>query len=189
MPPTRSIRPCSVSIISIHDDLPPRHSVATVEFTAFDADPAALRNAGVRGVRRELECRVPATPSQDLSPSTSPIGRRQTAWVPARADAIAVGTWHRDGHCHPSPLVFKNHALLGNELDVNDTTRSRPQELPHLGMYQPDAIAAYEVAGQTTSSRQRRRLTGWGTFVEGSRLGSSAYVSTRPCSPTPRISM
>ncbi len=47
-------------------------------------------------------------------------------------------------------LGFKDHSLLGNGLDVNDTDGSiniLPQ--PVKGVYQPDAIASYTVNGNT----------------------------------------
>ena len=57
------------------------------------------------------------------------------------------------------PLGYKNHALPGNGFDASDRdTGVNIRNWPVMGMYQPDAIAAYSVGGQTfLVTRQRRR--------------------------------
>jgi hypothetical protein len=171
--------PGSVSIISINDDFATQPSVASVGFTAFDADPAALRTAGVRvfGVNASA---VAATPSQDLEPEYIAVSADgSTAWVTLQeANAIAVVDVDTAAVTAIRALGFKNHALLGNELDPNDSDKvATLKNYPVFGMYQPDTIAAYEVAGQTyLVTANEGDVREWGSFVEGSRLSSSAYV-------------
>jgi hypothetical protein len=169
----------SVSIISINDDFVTPPSVATADFTAFDADPAALRNAGVRvfGVNSSD---VAATPSQDLEPEYIAVSADgATAWVTLQeANAVAVVDVDTATVTSIRSFGFKNHSLLGNELDVNDNDKvATLRNFPVFGMYQPDAIAAYEVAGQTyLVTANEGDVREWGAFAEGARLGSSAYV-------------
>lgn len=169
----------SISIISINDDFVTQPSVATADFTAFDADPAALRSAGVRvfGVNSSAAA---ATPSQDLEPEYIAVSADgSTAWVSLQeANAVAVVDVDTATVTSIRSLGFKNHSLLGNELDVNDSDKvATLKNYPVFGMYQPDAIAAYEVAGQTyLVTANEGDVREWGDFAEGSRLGSSAYV-------------
>ena len=47
-------------------------------------------------------------------------------------------------------LGFKNHRLIGNELDASDRDDTiNIRNWPVYGMYQPDAIASYEFDGNT----------------------------------------
>jgi DNA-binding beta-propeller fold protein YncE len=171
--------PGSVSIITIDDDFATQPTVATAGFTAFDADPAALRNAGVRvfGVNASATA---ATPSQDLEPEYIAVSADgATAWVTLQeANAIATVDVESATVTAIRSLGFKNHALLGNEFDPNDSDKvATLRNYPVFGMYQPDAIAAYEVAGQTyLVTANEGDVREWGTFEEASRLGSSSYV-------------
>jgi DNA-binding beta-propeller fold protein YncE len=171
--------PGSVSVISINDDFATQPTVATADFTAFDADPAALRNAGVRvfGVNASA---VAATPSQDLEPEYIAVSADgSTAWVTLQeANAIAVVDVDTATVTSIRSLGFKNHALLGNEFDPNDSDKvATLRNYPVFGMYQPDTIAAYEVAGQTyLVTANEGDVREWGDFAEGARLGSAGYV-------------
>jgi hypothetical protein len=70
------------------------------------------------------------------------------------------------------PLGLKNHALPGNELDPSDRDGG-----PHLGtwpvfgMYMPDSIAAYDVAGQTyVVTANEGDARDYSTFSEETRI-------------------
>jgi hypothetical protein len=72
------------------------------------------------------------------------------------------------------PLGLKDHSLPGNELDPSDRDGGpRMGNWPVFGMYMPDAIAAYDVAGQTyvvTANEGDARA--YDGFNEETRMGS-----------------
>ena len=128
-------------------------SVATATFTAFNAQIDELRAAGVRIYGPG------ATVAQDLEPeyiAVAPNGT--TAWVTLQ-EANAVAELDFSDLSAPAigavlPLGFKDHMILGNELDPSDRDpqgdpQIRIRNWPVYGMYQPDGIAAYEFNGRT----------------------------------------
>jgi hypothetical protein len=142
----------SVSVIDLTAGVA-NPSVATASFTAFNAQIDDLRAAGVRIYGPG------ATVAQDLEPeyiAVAPGGT--TAWV-ALQEANAVAELDFSDLSAPVitavlPLGFKNHMILGNELDPSDRDpqgdpQIRIRNWPVFGMYQPDAIAAYQFNGQT----------------------------------------
>ena len=46
-------------------------------------------------------------------------------------------------------MGFKDHTIPGNELDASQQDGVNIRTWPVMGMYQPDSIAAYTVAGRT----------------------------------------
>ncbi len=46
-------------------------------------------------------------------------------------------------------LGFKNHSIPGNEIDASQKDGVNIQSLPVMGMYMPDAITSYTIAGKT----------------------------------------
>lgn len=139
----------SVSIIDIRN-----YSVQTAGFTAWNGQEATLRSAGVRIYGPG------ATAAQDLEPEYIAVAADSgTAWVTLQENnAIAkidIATATVTGII---PLGYKNHGLAdngfgsSNALDLRDESPKeiRIENYPGVyGMYQPDAIAAYEVNGQT----------------------------------------
>ncbi len=137
----------SVSVIDVSGGFA-APSVATAGFAGFDADAAELREAGVRIYGPG------ATVAQDLEPEYIAIARDgQSAWVTLQ-EANAIGLLDLSDIAAPEisriiPLGYKNHGVLGNELDVSDRDGGiNIRNWPLLGMYQPDTVAGYTVNGR-----------------------------------------
>jgi hypothetical protein len=135
----------SVSIIDVRNLAVP--VVRSAGFTAFNAQAAALRAAGVRIYGPG------ATVAQDLEPEYIAISAdSSTAWVTlqennalAKVDiATAVVT-------DILPLGLKDYGVAGNELDVSDRDNAINIRTwaGVRGMYQPDSMASYTVGSQT----------------------------------------
>ncbi|MEO1211555.1 MAG: choice-of-anchor I family protein [Cyanobacteria bacterium J06638_20] len=138
----------SISIIDISGGVEnlQQSDVTTADFNAFDSQIDDLRNAGVRIFGPD------ATVSQDLEPEYIAISPdSSTAYVALQENnALAVVDIAAGEVTAVVPLGFKDHSLNRNGLDASDdddTINIRPW--PIFGMYQPDAIAAYEVDGTT----------------------------------------
>ncbi|HRP35596.1 MAG TPA: choice-of-anchor I family protein, partial [Gammaproteobacteria bacterium] len=142
----------SVSVIDVSGgfDAP---TVATAGFAAFNASIDALRAAGVRIYGPG------ATVAQDLEPeyiAVAPDGLSARV-VLQEANALAVldlADISAPEITEIMPLGVKDHMILGNELDPSDRDpqgdpQIRIRNWPVYGMYQPDAIAAYQFNGKT----------------------------------------
>ena len=135
----------SVSIIDIQDIKQPKASIA--DFRAWNSQKADLMAKGVRIFGPN------ATVAQDLEPEYITIsGDSKTAWVTLQENnAIARIDIAQQKVTDIYPLGYKDHGVMGNELDVSD----RDSEIDIktwaglVGMYQPDSIANYQVNGQT----------------------------------------
>ncbi|EAZ91280.1 choice-of-anchor I family protein [Crocosphaera chwakensis] len=139
----------SVSIIDISGGINSlsQSNVITAGFQAFNASQQQLIDAGVRIFGSG------ATVAQDLEPEYITISEDSTtAWV-ALQENNALGVLDIiDGEFDEIiPLGFKNHSLGNNSLDAsNEDGVINLQTYDNVfGMYQPDAIASYTVAGQT----------------------------------------
>ncbi|MDP9141542.1 MAG: choice-of-anchor I family protein [Pseudomonadota bacterium] len=117
--------------------------VATAGFARFNADAAELREAGVRIYGPG------ATVAQDLEPEYIAVAKDgQSAWVTLQ-EANAIGLLDLSDIGAPEiskiiPMGYKNHGVLGNELDVSDRDGGiNIRNWPLLGMYQPDTVASY----------------------------------------------
>ncbi|MEH6566534.1 MAG: choice-of-anchor I family protein [Halopseudomonas sp.] len=135
----------SISILSINEaDLV---EVKTAGFAAFNAQKTALQQAGVRIFGPG------ASVAQDLEPEYIAISAdNTTAWVSLQENnALAKVDIASATVTEILPLGYKDHGLAGNGIDVSDEDDAINIQLwPGLmGMYQPDAIAAYETAGKT----------------------------------------
>lgn len=76
------------------------------------------------------------------------------------------------------PLGYKDHRILGNELDPSDRDGGpNISNWPVFGMYQPDTVASYLFNGRsyyvTANEGDAREYTG---FAEEARIGSGGYV-------------
>jgi hypothetical protein len=136
----------SVSIVDLSAGVAAA-SVSTATFTAFNGSEAALRAEGVRIFGPG------ATAAQDLEPEYIAVSAdSRTAWVACQENnAVAVLDIATATITEILPLGFKEHSLPENALDasnrddgVNITTYTNL-----FGMYQPDAMAALQVAGET----------------------------------------
>jgi 2',3'-cyclic-nucleotide 2'-phosphodiesterase/3'-nucleotidase/5'-nucleotidase len=155
----------SISIIDMRD-----FSVRTITFSHLNSQKDALIKKGIRIFGPN------ATVAQDLEPeyiATSDDSR--FAWVTLQennaiakidiANAQLIDLW---------PLGFKDHSLPGNQLDASDRDNSiNIRNWPIKGIYMPDAIAHYSVAGKnylvTANEGDAREYT---TFVEAARVSS-----------------
>ncbi|MDX2286666.1 MAG: choice-of-anchor I family protein [Bacteroidia bacterium] len=121
-------------------------NVSTATFTAFNGQEAALRAAGIRIFGPN------ATAAQDFEPeyiALSPDGA--TAWVTLQENnAVAVLNVNTATITSVLPLGYKDHSLPGNGLDgSNSGSDILISNYPVKGMYLPDAIASFQIGGQT----------------------------------------
>jgi uncharacterized protein len=138
----------SVSIINIAGGVGAA-TVQTASFTSFNSQIDALKAAGVRITAPG------ATVAQDLEPeyiAVSPDGL--TARVTLQENnAIAILDIAKATITSILPLGAKDHKLPGNSLDTSDqdlSTTTGPINIrnqPVFGLYQPDAIASFSIAG------------------------------------------
>ena len=140
----------SVSVISLANLKAP--ILRTADFKAFNGQETALRAQGVRIFGPK------ASAAQDFEPEYITVSKDgTTAWVAlqennalakidiASAQVVAV-----------YPLGFKDHGLTGQGMDVSDADGLDAQGKINIqpwanvrGLYMPDAIASFEVAGKT----------------------------------------
>jgi 2',3'-cyclic-nucleotide 2'-phosphodiesterase/3'-nucleotidase/5'-nucleotidase len=137
----------SVSIIDVSGGLGDlTGKVQTATFNDFDSDKQALIDAGVRIFGPG------ATVSEDLEPeyiAVSPDGT--TAYVSLQENnALGILDIETGKITSIVPLGFKDHSEAGNGFDASNRDDAiNIQTHPVFGMYQPDAIATYEVQGET----------------------------------------
>ena len=172
----------SVSIINISGGVASA-TVNTVGFTGFNGQLASLKAAGVRIYGPG------ATVAQDLEPEYIAFSADgNTAFVTLQENnAVAELNITTATFTQILPLGLKNHSLAGNGLDASDqdgpiiniTTR------PIFGMYQPDAIAGFNVGGNnyfiTANEGDSRAYTG---YTEEVRINAAAYVLDPTVFPT-----
>ena len=117
-------------------------NVATADFTAFNgAVPDGVRVFGPN-----------ADAAADFEPEYVALnGDGTTAYVALQENnAIAIVDIASATVTDVVALGFKDHRLPGNELDgADDDGAVNIRNWPIFGMYLPDAIAAYDVAGTT----------------------------------------
>jgi uncharacterized protein len=165
----------SVSVINIAGGVT-NATVQNVTFTSFNSQIASLKAAGVRIIGPG------ATVAQDLEPeyiAIAPDGL--TARITLQENnAIAILDIATATITSIQPLGAKNHNVAGNGLDASDqdnTNRINIQNWPVFGLYQPDAIASYQVNGQTyyitANEGDSRAYTG---FSEEIRVGAAGYI-------------
>lgn len=121
-------------------------STHQVSFASFNSEVESLRSQGVRIFGPN------ASVAQDLEPeyiAVSPDSR--TAYVAFQENsAFAIIDIATATVTSIKALGFKDHALPRNAFDASnrdDGINIKPW--PTLGMYQPDAIAAFEIDGET----------------------------------------
>lgn len=175
----------SVSIIAVSGASPSAtattllRTVSTAGFDSFNGQIAALRSSGVRIFGPG------ASVAQDLEPEYIAVSAdSRTAYVTLQENnAVAVVDIASKTVTEIKPLGFKDHSLAGMGMDVSDedggvnTNSGSPvvkiQPVQVKGMYQPDAIASYTVAGQTylitANEGDAREYTG---FAEEQRVRS-----------------
>ncbi len=146
----------SISIIDVSGSIAALDNtkVTTAAFTAFNGQEAALRGQGIRIFGKD------ASAAKDFEPeyiAVSPDGK--TAFVTLQeSNAFAIVDIATNTVKSVVPLGFKDHNLLGNGIDASDRDvngtsggggKINIQNWPILGMYQPDAVSSFQVAGKT----------------------------------------
>lgn len=186
----------SVSIVDVRNPASP--TARTAGFAAYNGQAAQLRAAGVRIYGPG------ASVAQDLEPeyiAVSEDGR--TAYVTLQENnALAVVDIAAAAVTRVAPLGYKNHNLTGNGIDASDRDGAggapsvNIRQWPVVGMYQPDAVAAYRVGGTTylvTANEGDAR--DWAGLREEARAGSLALNPATfsdaacggPCSAAARL--
>lgn len=134
----------SVSIIDISEGIE-NATVTTADFTAYNGREEELRGQGVR-IFPDVDFANDAEPEYI---TVSPDGTQ--AFVALQENnAIAVIDLETGEVSDIQGLGLKDYSLEGNGLDANDEDKTiNIQNEPVFGLYQPDAIAAYEVDGET----------------------------------------
>ena len=173
----------SVSVIDLSGGLATlvQGDVTTLGFTAFNVGgpraaelPSAVRIFGIMNDNVDPALRTRATVAQDLEPeyiAVSADGAR--AYVTLQENnALAIIDLDALSIVRIVSLGFKDHSLPGNELDVSDSDGLvNMRNWPIWGMYQPDAIAAYEVAGETyLVTANEGDVRDWSGFSESMRV-------------------
>jgi hypothetical protein len=132
----------------------PEGSVSVIRVNR-DATRISLRTADFHGVRTSGPVRVVcpgATRAEDFEPEYIAEGDRGEALVTLQeANAVGVLDVERARFEVVRSLGFKDHGKTANALDPSD--RDNTIEIAPwkslFGMYQPDAIASYEVKGKS----------------------------------------
>jgi hypothetical protein len=144
----------SISVVDVSDG-PGNASVQTLDFTAFDDRVESLRAEGARVYGASAEDDDPR-PSTDFEPEFVTVTEdSETAFVSIQENnALAAVDVQNAEIVDVFGLGFKDFSLPGNELDTSDADlgdgdTASLQSWPVKGMYQPDAIDTYQVAGET----------------------------------------
>lgn len=141
----------SVSIIDLSAGVAGT-SVTTAAFTAFNGQEDQLRAEGVRIFGPG------ASAAQDFEPEYIAVSvDNTTAWVALQENnAVAELDIEAGEITRILPLGFKDHSIIGNELDASNEdlnalgdSRINIRNWPVKGMYQPDAITSYGFNGKT----------------------------------------
>jgi hypothetical protein len=166
----------SVSIIDISGGIASvgQANVTTLDFTAFNAQTAALVAAGVR------QGFPGTTLSQNMEPEYITFSQdSKKAWVILQeSNAFAVIDIAAKTVTDIWPLGKKDHSLPGNGFDASDRgTNAHLSNWPVKGLYMPDGIASYSVGGTTfivgANEGDDREYS---AFNERVRVNASTYV-------------
>lgn len=140
----------SISVIQLSNLTTP--VVRTADFKAFNGQEAALRAQGVRIFGPN------ATAAQDFEPEYITVSQDgKTAWAALQENnALAKIDVVNAKVLAVYPLGFKDHSPDGNGMDVSDADgvdgagSIKIQTWANVrGLYMPDAIASFDVAGKT----------------------------------------
>lgn len=136
-------------------------NVTQINFNAFDGQMAALKSQGVRIFGPG------STVSQDLEPEYITVSAdSKKAWVTLQENnAIAIIDLVTKTVTEIKPLGFKDHSMPENSFDASDVSGDVFfGSWKVKGMYMPDAIASFEVAGTpyviTANEGDAREYTG-----------------------------
>lgn len=167
----------SISVITVGNGTNPL--VKTATFSSFNGQINTLRAAGVRIYGPN------ATVAQDIEPEYITFDASgSTAYVTLQENnAIAIVNVGQSKVTHIRPLGLKDHSLAGNGFDASDrdgpsnTAKINIANWPVFGMYQPDSISSYQVAGMTLLvSANEGDARDYSAIVEEVRVGATQYV-------------
>jgi len=159
-------------------------NVRTADFTAFNS-PA---HASLFGPEKIRIFGPGATVSQDLEPEYITTSHdSQTAWVTLQENnALAIIDIPNATVTGLRALGTKDHSLADNPFDASDrdgipvatTGRVNIKNWPVRGLYGPDAIASYQIAGQTylVLANEGDARTDWPGYTEETTVGNAAVV-------------
>lgn len=140
----------SVSVISLANLKAP--IVRTADFKAFNGGEVALREQGIRIFGPK------ASAAQDFEPEYITVSKDgKTAWVALQENnALAKIDVAAAKVLAVYPFGFKDHGMKGHGMDVSDADGVDAKGKINIqtwanvrGLYMPDAIASFEVAGKT----------------------------------------
>ncbi|WP_395373737.1 choice-of-anchor I family protein [Marinicella sp. W31] len=142
----------SISVIDLTNGVA-MPTVDTIDFTQFDPVVAPVRGVGLPS---EVIIFPGELPSEDLEPEYIAVSDDDTqAYVTLQENnAVAVIDLSVPQLLRVDALGFKDHSVVGNELDASDRDGVGGEGAinistwPVLGMYQPDAIASVSANGQ-----------------------------------------
>jgi hypothetical protein len=148
----------------------------TADFKSFNDQKDALIASGVRIFGPG------ATVAQDIEPEyITVLADGKTAYVTLQENnAMAIVDIATAKVTAIKPFGYKDHSLAGNGLDASDRDSAiNIKTWPVLGMYLPDAIASYSVAGQTylITANEGDARADWPGYTE------EASVKDLPLSP------
>lgn len=137
----------SVSVIQVSD-----FTVSTIGFTDFNT--GGTRNAELplsKMVLGGIGASGSSSVAKDLEPEYIAVrADGQEAYVTLQeASAIAVIDLTNNTVKTIIGMGFKDHTIPGNDFDASQQDGVNLKAWPVMGMYQPDSIAAYTVAGKT----------------------------------------
>jgi len=137
----------SVSVVDITNGVS-NAVVRTATFGEFDGQEDTLREEGIHLVSPGDGDAVASAVIEPEFVAVTPDSQR--AFVSLQENnAIATVDLAEGTVTGVHGLGFKDFSLPGNELDTSDADGISLQNWPLHGMYQPDAIDAYEVGGET----------------------------------------
>jgi hypothetical protein len=171
----------SVSIIDITNGLNSA-TVTNVGFTDFNVGGSRHSEiANAIGRTMKIAGVTGTTVAQSLEPEYITVSENnQTAYVVCQeANAMAVINLTNNTITALLPLGYKNHNLPQNAIDASNQNNGNINitTWPVRGLYQPDAIASYNVNGQTyIISANEGDAMAYAAFSEEARLGSSSVV-------------
>ncbi|WP_022962195.1 choice-of-anchor I family protein [Halopseudomonas pelagia] len=121
--------------------------IDTARFSAFNSQKQALIDSGVRIFGPN------ATVAQDMEPEYITVSAdNTTAWVALQENnALAKLDIASASFTDIMPLGYKDHGVAGNGIDASDTDGVIDIRTWQgvVGMYHPDSISSYSVAGET----------------------------------------
>lgn len=175
----------SVSVIDISGGVASitNANVTNIGFTSFNSQVVALRASGVRIFGPG------ATVAQDMEPEYITLSSDGlTAYVVCQENnAMAIINLTTNTVTEIRALGTKDHSLTKNSLDVSDQSGViQIANWPIKGLYMPDGITSFNVAGQdylvTANEGDAREYTGYSEIV---RFNAASYVLDPTVFPNP----